>query len=55
MARRGSQGLSDIVQQHACSTKSLKPKDKGPPGKGKGRGSEMEGDERRECEERPAY
>jgi len=41
----GSQGLSDIVQQHACSTKSLKPKGKGPPGKGKVRGREMEGNE----------
>ena len=53
VARRGSQGLSDIVQQHACSTKSLKPKGKGLPGKGMGRGREIEGEEG-ECEEKPA-
>jgi len=52
VARRGSQGLGDVVQQDACSTKSLKPKGKAPPRKGKGRGREMEGEDRRGQERR---
>ena len=47
VARRGSQGLGDVVQQDACSTTSLKPKGKVPPRKGKGRGREIEGEDRR--------